>query len=238
MKKTKDVKNPKKLKTHHASIRAYASYVDSLADLESAPGCELCSANRRALERVWQTVSQEYYPPPGRAFSQRAWAARLPAALRASGGALRSAGAARAAARDLVASLGDRYTEYLGPEAYRAALRRPLAGVRGGGEGGFFPPPIEVFRRTCFFFRGTKKLTSVPLFDPFPSKKPKLGAGLRRGEGGRRRRNRRRGPLFLSFLFFERGRGPLCQSRRRPRRRGPRRVLRRGRRRRARGRAA
>jgi len=27
-----------------------------------------------------------------------------------------------------VASLGDRYTEYLGPEAYRAALRRPLAG--------------------------------------------------------------------------------------------------------------
>jgi len=238
MKKTKDVKNPKKLKTHHASIRAYASYVDSLADLESAPGCELCSANRRALERVWQTVSQEYYPPPGRAFSQRAWAARLPAALRASGGALRSAGAARAAARDLVASLGDRYTEYLGPEAYRAALRRPLAGVRGGGEGGVSPPHRGVSKDVFFFSEEQKSSPPYHFSILFLPKKPKLGAGLRRGEGGRRRRNRRRGPLFLSFLFFERGRGPLCQSRRRPRRRGPRRVLRRGRRRRARGRAA
>ena len=173
MKKTKDVKNPKKLKTQHASIRAYASYVDSLADLESAPGCELCSANRRALERVWQTVSQEYYPPPGRAFSQRAWAARLPAALRASGGALRSAGAARAAARDLVASLGDRYTEYLGPEAYRAALRRPLAGVRGGGEGGFFPPPHRGVLKDVFFFPRNKKAHLRTIFRSFSfQKKP------------------------------------------------------------------
>ena len=171
MKKTKDVKNPKKLKTHHASIRAYASYVDSLADLESAPGCELCSANRRALERVWQTVSQEYYPPPGRAFSQRAWAARLPAALRASGGALRSAGAARAAARDLVASLGDRYTEYLGPEAYRAALRRPLAGVRGGGEGGFFPPPHRGVSKDVFFFPRNKKAHLRTTFRSFSFQK-------------------------------------------------------------------
>ena len=215
-KKEKPLSRKKKLKktqNSNYSIRAYASYVDSISDLEASQGCELCSANRRALERVWQTVSQEYYPPPGRAFSQRAWAARLPAALRASGGALRTAEAARAAARDLVASLGDRYTEYLGPEAYRAALRRPLAGVR--------KIVLVFFLSRCFLKE--PKLTSIKSF--FRPKKPKLGARLCRGEGRRRRRHRRRGTLFIFFVFSER----------RPCRRGSRRILGRGRRHRAGG---
>lgn len=57
-----------------------------------------------------------------------------------------------------MASLGDRYTEYLGPEAYRAALRRPLAGVREREK-------ERVFFSFEFFFSLFKKNKN----SPFPS---------------------------------------------------------------------
>lgn len=124
------------------SIREYAAYVDTLDAVESAPGCEACEGNRRSLEKVWQIVSQEFRPAPGAAFSQAAWAGRLRASLRAAGGVLKDEAALNAAASDLVASAGDRYTAFLPPAAYRAALRRPEAGelayltAQHGGETG------------------------------------------------------------------------------------------------------
>ena len=134
------------------SLRTYARYVDTLTDLEaSVPGA---TARREALEKVWQTVAQEWSPPPtrghARPFAVAAWAARLQPALAAAGGVLRSDGELHAAASDLTASLGDRYTEFLPPSAYRLALRRPTAGELayataqvGGGVGILVDGPAE-----------------------------------------------------------------------------------------------
>lgn len=36
---------------------AYGQYVDSLCDIEAAPGCEMCRKNRETLEHAWQVVS-------------------------------------------------------------------------------------------------------------------------------------------------------------------------------------
>ena len=79
-----------------------------------------------------------------------AWAARLQPALEAAGGLLRSDGELHAVASDLTASLGDRYTEFLPPSAYRLALRRPTAGElayataqAGGGVGIVVDGPAE-----------------------------------------------------------------------------------------------
>lgn len=94
-------------------------------------------------------------PPPTRTahprpFAVAAWAARLQPALEAAGGLLRSDGELHAVASDLTASLGDRYTEFLPPSAYRLALRRPTAGElayataqAGGGVGIVVDGPAE-----------------------------------------------------------------------------------------------
>ena len=121
------------------TIARYARFVDSIQAGEAGPGCEACEDYRAALERVWQTVSREFYGGgvgggggggPGAApFTQAAWAARLEPALRsAPGGLLRTQRDFEAAATAMVASLGDRYTAYLPAPAFRAALRRPTAG--------------------------------------------------------------------------------------------------------------
>jgi len=114
------------------AIAVYAREVeDVLAPAEQGAGCEACEAHRASLERVWQTISREFYSPGpagggAPSFSQAAWAARLLPALRSRGGGLlRTQADYEAAAAALVASLGDPYTAYLPPPAFRAALRRP-----------------------------------------------------------------------------------------------------------------
>jgi carboxyl-terminal processing protease len=99
------------------------------AGVEAAPSCEGCEANRQLLEQAFQVVCNEYFDRGGR-FSQAAFADRLLGALQASGGALRTREEAYAAAEGLVASLGDRYSAFLRPPAFRGALRRPLPAER------------------------------------------------------------------------------------------------------------
>ena len=57
-----------------------ARYVETVSDAEDDPGCEMCTANRKLLERAWQVIANEYYDPRGR-FSQAAWAKQLLLAL-------------------------------------------------------------------------------------------------------------------------------------------------------------
>ena len=45
-------------------------------DEEETKGCELCSTNRKMLEKAWQVIANEYFDPHGE-FSQAAWAKQL-----------------------------------------------------------------------------------------------------------------------------------------------------------------
>lgn len=58
------------------SILEVARLVDSNLEQEEGVGCASCGANRRMLERAWQTVANEFYDPQGR-FSQTQWAKEL-----------------------------------------------------------------------------------------------------------------------------------------------------------------
>ncbi|WIA08921.1 hypothetical protein OEZ85_008338 [Tetradesmus obliquus] len=108
-------------------LQRYAQYLETLADagVEEAPGCESCAANRMMLERAWQTVANEFYDPAGR-FSQQAWAGQLQAVLAQHGGALHSKAEAYSALRELLGSLGDKYSTFMEPAAFRRALRQPM----------------------------------------------------------------------------------------------------------------
>jgi hypothetical protein len=74
-------------------------------------------------------VANEYYDPKGR-FTQAEWADQLLRTLQARGGVLRSQTDTYAALSELLASLGDRYSTFLPPPAFRRALRRPLPAER------------------------------------------------------------------------------------------------------------
>lgn len=37
-------------------LERYAEYVDSVAELEEAPGCEMCRSNRVMLENTWEVT--------------------------------------------------------------------------------------------------------------------------------------------------------------------------------------
>lgn len=111
-----------------AKVMDYARYLETLEDTESAPGCEQCTNNRLLLERVWQVVANEFYSPAG-TFDQAEWAEQLLSTVKAFG-SLRTKRQAYAAAEHMVASLGDRYSEFLQPTAYRRAIRRPQPAER------------------------------------------------------------------------------------------------------------
>mmetsp|Transcript_9205 Transcript_9205/g.22784 ORF Transcript_9205/g.22784 Transcript_9205/m.22784 type:complete len:637 (-) Transcript_9205:387-2297(-) len=112
-------------------LTSYAEYVESLEADEAGLGCGdgVCEANRKLLERAWQTVANEYYDPRG-GFSQAWWAAQLEDELRASGGLLRTKRELHGALQRLMGRLGDRYSEFLPPSDFRRALRRPLPSER------------------------------------------------------------------------------------------------------------
>ena len=61
-------------------ILEVARFVETVSDAEDDPGCEMCAANRKLLERAWQVIANEYYDPLDR-FSQAAWAKQLLLAL-------------------------------------------------------------------------------------------------------------------------------------------------------------
>ena len=107
------------------AIESYAAYVESLRPVEQAPGCEACASNRLKLERAWQTVANEVVDEPG-VFTQAAWGPQLEAALRRAGGALHTLPETEAALSSMLATVGDEYSAYLTPSAFRSALRRPL----------------------------------------------------------------------------------------------------------------
>ncbi|KAL3680577.1 hypothetical protein R1sor_023533 [Riccia sorocarpa] len=87
--------------------------------------CPECTKNRRLLEQVWQTVSNEYYDQYG-SFSQSAWASKLYDSLSSVGGLLRTKKEAYRVIKMMVESLGDRYSAFLDPQQYRLAIRRPI----------------------------------------------------------------------------------------------------------------
>jgi hypothetical protein len=64
---------------------SYGKYVGTLEQLEAAPDCLQCAANREILEHVWQVVANEYYDPHGK-FSQADWAGVLRKTLQGNGG--------------------------------------------------------------------------------------------------------------------------------------------------------
>lgn len=110
------------------ALARYAEYVEALRTSEAAPGCEACAANRLRLERAWQTVANEINE--GGSFRQATWGAALQRTLARAGGVLRDSRATQAALTDLVSQVGDPYSVYLPPAAFRAALRRPLPAER------------------------------------------------------------------------------------------------------------
>lgn len=68
-------------------IIRYGRYVDTLEDIENAPGCEKCRANRMVLEHAWQVVANEYFDPKSN-FSQTWWAGELERVLKDHGGVI------------------------------------------------------------------------------------------------------------------------------------------------------
>eukprot|EP00892_Ulva_mutabilis_P000051 jgi/Ulvmu1/10046/UM059_0096.1 len=107
----------------------YGQYVDTLCDVEQAPGCENCRKNREVLEHAWQVVANEFFDPYDR-FSQGQWAGELERALRSADGALHTKHELYATAKRMIATLGDQYSEYLDPAAFRAAIKRPTRAER------------------------------------------------------------------------------------------------------------
>ncbi|KAF8072837.1 CBR1 [Scenedesmus sp. PABB004] len=154
-------------------LEAYARYVESLCDAEAAPGCEACTANRLVLEKAWQTVSAEFYDPSGR-FSQSAWAQQLLTVLRAHGGVLRSRPETFAALGELVGSLGDRYSAFLEPSAFRRALRRPLPAERAYLAAQYVGVGLQLGGLAP---QGGGRVVEAPLVES-----PAEGAGIRRGD--------------------------------------------------------
>lgn len=112
-------------------LQRYASYVEQLAaaGVEEGPGCESCTANRMMLEKAWQTVAAEFFDPHAE-FNQARWASQLLTVLKAHDGTLRTRADTYKALTDLVGSLGDKYSAFLDPSAYRRAIRRPLPAER------------------------------------------------------------------------------------------------------------
>ncbi|KAL3145262.1 hypothetical protein ABBQ32_001001 [Trebouxia sp. C0010 RCD-2024] len=108
----------------------YAKFVEGLKDPEEAPGCEHCTDNRLLLEHAWQVVANEFYDPAGR-FSQAKWADQLLRTFKgAPGGVLRNRHETYKAAEEMMASLGDRYSQFLPPSQYRRAIRHPQPAER------------------------------------------------------------------------------------------------------------
>ena len=106
------------------ALNQYISYVDSLEDKEAEPGCEACAAQRKKLEKAWQTVSNEAYS--GTTFTQAEWARQLFPVLKDAGGLLHSPAETSRALADLMTRLNEPYSSYLPPSEWRSALRRPL----------------------------------------------------------------------------------------------------------------
>ncbi|KAK9841245.1 hypothetical protein WJX74_002514 [Apatococcus lobatus] len=105
-------------------LRKYSKYVDTLEDAENAPNCTRCKDNRKILEHAWQVVATEYFDAHG-GFSQLDWADQLLTTLQGASGLLHNRHETYQAARKMVASLGDKYSEFLAPDQFRRALRRP-----------------------------------------------------------------------------------------------------------------
>ena len=110
------------------SLAAYAELVETQRGAEAAPGCEACAGERARLERAWQTVANEAYG--GNGFTQASWSKELRAALARAGGVLRNGAETSAAVQTMVEQLHDKYSAYLSPPAWRAALGRPLPAER------------------------------------------------------------------------------------------------------------
>lgn len=104
-------------------LQRYNSLLEDVEEQERQ--CPECTRNRRLLEQVWQTVSNEYFDQYGR-FSQTEWSGELFRALNAAGGLLHSRAEAYKAIKEMVARLGDSYSSFLTPEEYRIALHRPM----------------------------------------------------------------------------------------------------------------
>ncbi|KAH7387157.1 hypothetical protein KP509_16G008500 [Ceratopteris richardii] len=104
-------------------LQKYNDLLDALEEKEKL--CGDCIRNRRLLEQVWQTVSNEYFDQYGR-FSQAEWAGYLFETLDKAGGLLHSKAETYRAAKSMVSSLEDRYSSFLTPEEYRIALHRPI----------------------------------------------------------------------------------------------------------------
>ncbi|KAI5066867.1 hypothetical protein GOP47_0017395 [Adiantum capillus-veneris] len=104
-------------------LQKYNDLLESLEQEEKV--CGECIRNRRLLEQVWQTVSNEYFDQYGR-FSQADWAGELFRALDLAGGLLHSKTETYRAVKGMVSRLQDRYSSFLIPEEYRFALHRPI----------------------------------------------------------------------------------------------------------------
>lgn len=106
-------------------LQDYATYVETVAaEAEKRPGCEECLDNRLFLERAWQVVANEYYDPHLH-FSQADWAGQLLQTLQASEGHLQTRKEAYAAVDQMIRHLGDHYTSFLMPTAFRREIRQP-----------------------------------------------------------------------------------------------------------------
>mmetsp|Transcript_61613 Transcript_61613/g.194965 ORF Transcript_61613/g.194965 Transcript_61613/m.194965 type:complete len:598 (-) Transcript_61613:32-1825(-) len=110
-------------------LREYGAFVETLQPVENSEACmnltPTCKENRLTLEKAFQVVSNEFYDVQGKGFSQAKWAETLLSTLRRAGGVLPSQAASWAAAEEMVASLGDKYSEFLEPDDFNLALRRP-----------------------------------------------------------------------------------------------------------------
>ncbi|PTQ29718.1 hypothetical protein MARPO_0135s0004 [Marchantia polymorpha] len=104
-------------------LRQYDELLDKVEAEEKL--CPECTKNRRLLEQVWQTVSNEYYDQYG-SFSQSAWAGKLYDSLSTTGGLLRTKKETYRVIKNMVDSIGDRYSAFLNPQQYRLAIRRPI----------------------------------------------------------------------------------------------------------------
>lgn len=104
-------------------LEQYGRLVDSVASKEKM--CVECARNRRLLEQVWQTVSNDYFDHFG-SFSQSQWAGELYRTLSKAGGLLQTRSQTYAAIKEMVSHLGDKYSSFLSPNEYRLAIHHPL----------------------------------------------------------------------------------------------------------------
>ncbi|KAH8958311.1 hypothetical protein BDL97_06G017200 [Sphagnum fallax] len=104
-------------------LKKYEKLVNSMEAQEKL--CRECTRNRRLMEQVWQTVSNEYYDNEG-SFSEAQWSGELYRTLNKAGGLLHTKAETYQAVKEMVANLGDRYSAFLIPEEYRLAIRHPL----------------------------------------------------------------------------------------------------------------